>query len=142
MQQSDETEHTGSIEKIEPGKLFIRIEKQSACSACSVKGKCPLPESKEELITIDIENAGSYKVGDEITVCLKTSLGLRAVLIAYIVPFIILMMVLIGVFAFTGNEPVAGISALCSLVPYYLLLFLLRKKSVKKFQLKVISRES
>ena len=139
MQQSEEIEHSGCIEKIEPGKLFIRIEKQSACSVCTVKGKCPLPESKEELITIDIENAGTYKVGDEVTVCLKTSLGLRAVLIAYIVPFIILMIVLIGVFTITKNEPAAGISALGSLVPYYLLLFLLREKSKAKFKLRIRS---
>jgi sigma-E factor negative regulatory protein RseC len=139
MQQSEEIEHKGTIEKIEAGKLLIRIEKQSACTSCGVKGKCPLPESKDELITIDIENANSYKVGDEITVCLKTSLGLKAVLYAYIVPFAVLMIVLISVFTITKNEPAAGISALCSLVPYYLLLFLLRKKSKAKFQLKVKS---
>ncbi|MFC2152872.1 SoxR reducing system RseC family protein, partial [Bacteroidota bacterium] len=53
--------------------------------------------------------------------------------LGYVLPFILVLSLLIVLTTITENEAVAGISALAILVPYYLILFLLKDKIRKKF---------
>lgn len=141
MQQPETIDHKGIIEKIEDGKIVVRIVKMPACGSCSISGKCPMPDAKEESITIISDNDLNKNVGDEIRVSLKTSMGLRAVLFAYVLPFIVLMAVLLTVHKLSGNEPAAGLAAIVSLLPYYFILYLTRKKLSKKFEFIVTDKK-
>lgn len=53
---------------------------------------------------------------------------MKAVALGYVYPFLLLMAVLIALLSMGVPELRAGILALFSLLPYYLLLFLLRKR--------------
>jgi sigma-E factor negative regulatory protein RseC len=74
-----------------------------------------------------------YTPGQQVTVALCESNGIKAVVFAYIVPFIIVMSALIISASFTDNELIIGIISLGSLVPYYLLLSIFREKFRKSF---------
>ena len=52
----------------------------------------------------------------------------RAVALGYVYPFLLLMVVLIAFTAAGTQELRAGTYALLSIIPYYLVLFLLRKR--------------
>ena len=54
--------------------------------------------------------------------------AVKALLWAFGVPFVLLMTVLVLVLLLTANEGLAALSALAALVPYYLVLWLLRNK--------------
>ena len=61
----------------------------------------------------------------------------RALLWGFGLPFLLLVGVLVLVLLLTGSESLAGLLSLASLLPYYLLLWLLRDKMARRlsFQL-------
>ena len=79
----------------------------------------------------------SYSPGQEVTVIFQESLGFRALIYGYIIPFLLVLSILITTFNVTGNEVIAGLSALGALIPYYLVLYFFRGflKNVFKFEL-------
>jgi sigma-E factor negative regulatory protein RseC len=62
-------------------------------------------------------------------------MGNKAVLLGYLVPFIILVTTLITLSTFGASEWLMGITSLCALAPYFLLLYFFRNRLRKTFTL-------
>ena len=120
--------HSGVIESIEEGCVHVRIVQTSACAACKVAGYCNAAESKEKIIDVFCDSVAAYQVGQQVVVSTSGQVAVKALLWAFGVPFALLMAVLLLVLLLTGNEGWAALSALATLVPYYVLLWLLRDK--------------
>ena len=104
--------HLGTVESIEGSHVQVRIVQTSACSSCTAKAYCRSSESKEKLIDIYDANASVFKVGEEVMIYGTTSMGMRAVVLAFGVPFLILIIALFIVYSYTGgNEIRSGIIA-------------------------------
>ncbi len=72
--------------------------------------------------------------GDIAVVMVRERLAWRAVLLGYIMPFVVMMVVIIGLDIFTAlDEAVTGTIALCSIAVYYLILRLFRARLQKQF---------
>ena len=69
-----------------------------------------------------------YGVGDEVEVVLKASMGMKAVWLAYFIPLLVLLAVVLLLSALHVGEVVTGICALVAIGLYYLLLYLFRDK--------------
>ncbi|NDV82907.1 SoxR reducing system RseC family protein [Bacteroides sp. 51] len=125
--------HQGIVENIDDAHVFVRIIQTSACVACSVKGHCSSADSKEKILEISAPYS-SYKPGDQVTVVGETSMGMMAVLLAFFIPFLVLV---ISLFIFMhvsgGNELLSGLISLGLLVPYYFVVWLNRAKLKKNF---------
>jgi len=106
----------------------VRILQTSACAACKVASHCNASESKVKLVDVDCDNASVYREGQEVVVSASQSVANRALLLGFGIPFLILVGVLFIVLKTTGNEAVAALSGLGALMPYYLLLWLLRRQ--------------
>lgn len=130
--------HQGIVNYIDGQNVTVQITQLSACGGCQARNICRAAESKEKLIEVRYPQAGGLRVGQEVTIAGAESLGFKAVAFAFGLPLLFLMMVLVGVFAFTGSEKIAAISALGVLVPYYTVLFLFRDKLKKEFQFMII----
>ena len=91
---TDIIKHRGIVENIEGSHVRVRIVQTSACSACSVKGHCNASESKEKLIDVFDMKASSYRIGEEVMIYGTTSMGMQAVLLAFGVPFLVLLITL------------------------------------------------
>lgn len=129
---SEHINHNGRIEKIEGSAIFVRIIQQSACSGCHAQGMCGASEKKEKIIEVN-DNSGKFHVNEEVMLCGQSSLGLLAVLLAFVIP-IILVVVAIGVGDYLQwDETTSGLIGLLLLVPYYCLLYLLRERLKRKF---------
>ena len=124
---STKTSHSGIIESIDKECIHVRIVQTSACAACKVASYCNAAESKEKIVDV-YKSAGNLKVGDTVTVTASSQIATQALLYGFAYPFVLLVMVLVLVLWMTGNEAKAGLSALASLIPYYGMLYLLRKK--------------
>ena len=133
IKSSDIIEHAGIVWKIQKDTLLVKILVTSACSACHAKGSCIAADMAEKIIEVQKPKI-EVGVGDCITVTLKRSLGFKALVLGYILPFIILFATLAIVLEVTQDELTAGLSAIAVLVPYYGLLFVLRKALSQKFQ--------
>lgn len=120
-------EHEGIIDRIEGDVAQVKIDSVSGCASCHAKGVCGAADQKEKYLDVALKGA-TYRLGEQVQVQVARHLGFRAVALGYFYPFLLLMAVLIA-FTMAGTQELrAGTYALLSIIPYYLLLFLLRKR--------------
>ena len=132
-------EHQGIIISIDDSVAHVKIEQTSACASCHVKTVCGASEKTEKIIDAHIVD-DTLKIGDSVTIIGQKSLGIRAVLLAYVLPFVLIVAVLFVANIFTTNELVIGTCALTSLIPYFIVLRLMRNKIQAKFQFYAIKK--
>ena len=125
--------HLGIVENIQGSHLSVRIVQTSACAACSVKGHCSSADSKDKIIDIIDTAAASYQVGENVMVVGETSMGMQAVALAFIIPFVLLIFTLFLFMALIENELYAALLSLAVLVPYYYILWLNKTRLKQKF---------
>ena len=122
--------HLGIVENIQGSHLSVRIVQTSACS---VKGHCSSADSKDKIIDIIDTAAASYQVGENVMVVGETSMGMQAVALAFIIPFVLLIFTLFLFMALIENELYAALLSLAVLVPYYYILWLNKTRLKQKF---------
>lgn len=130
--------HEGVIDSIEGQKVVVRITQSSACSGCQAKGLCRAAESKDKLVEVQCADTEGLKAGQVVTVAGAESLGMKAVTFAFGLPLLLLVVALIAALRVSGSEKTAAIAALGILVPYYVVLFLLRNRIKRDFQFRII----
>ncbi len=140
-QMQNTIEHQGIIIDIDGKLAHVKIEQTSACASCHVKSVCGASDKSEKIIDANIMDK-SLKVGDQVTIIGQKSLGIQAVLLAYILPFIVIIATLFIANIFTTNELIIGTCALASLIPYFVVLRLMRNKIQAKFQFYAIKKET
>ena len=117
--------------------VIVSIAQESACSTCAAAQLCQSSNNREKYMEIPCTNARSYEVGQEVSIIGELGLGLRATFFAYVIPVIILMIVLIVVSKLTGSEGWGAMAALFSLIPYYIIIYILREKMQRKFTFRI-----
>jgi len=79
-------------------------------------------------------DTSGFKVGEDVMIYGTTSMGMRAVALAFGIPFLVLIIVLFIAYSCTEeNEILSGMVALLSVIPYYIVLYLCKDKLKKKF---------
>jgi sigma-E factor negative regulatory protein RseC len=132
-----EISHTGTIEKIENGVIDVRIISTASCVSCHAKGSCSASDIEEKIVEVLAPENHNFKVGEVVRVALNQSAGLKAVMIGYIFPFLVLLFTLIIVLSFTDNEGLAGLIAIGMLIPYYVVLYLTKKTQKQTFNFRI-----
>jgi sigma-E factor negative regulatory protein RseC len=127
-------QHYGDIEEIAGEHVTVKIVQTSACSGCSVKGHCSAAESKEKTVDIYTPSASQYSVGQRVIVVGAASIGMQAVLVAFVLPFLLLVVALFAGMSLTGGDELfSSLVAMLLLVPYYFVVWLLRGRLKRKF---------
>ena len=67
-------------------------------------------------------------MGDQVEVVLKASMGMKAVWLAYCIPLVVLLAVILGLMALGVAEVPAGLAGIAAVALYYLVLWLLRDR--------------
>lgn len=129
---SESINHTGIIEKIEGNTVFVRIIQQSACSGCHAQSMCSASETKEKIIEV-LDYSEKFHIKEEVMLCGKSSLGLQAVLLAFILPLILVVIAIATGARMQWEDTTSGLTGLLFLILYYCILFLLRDKLKKRF---------
>ncbi len=140
--------HKGIIREINKDVIRVELLESSDCVSCSAREFCSAGISGEKIIDVlnldqsDVDRKG-YSIGDKVEVVISRSLGIKALFLGYIFPFIILVGVLFSLDRLFKQEWLTGIFALVSLGIYYFLLYLFREKINKKFIFRImpITRE-
>ena len=125
--------HQGIVENINGSHLQVRIIQTSACASCSIKGHCSSADTKEKLIDVTDDNVSSYQPGDRVWVIGELSMGVMAVLLAFILPFLVLIFSLFIFMAIWNDELGSALCSLALLIPYYYILWLNKSRMGKKF---------
>ena len=120
--------HSGIVESVAEGCVKVRILQTSACAACKVASHCNASDKKVKIIEVFCDDAASYQIGQEVRVTASRQVAANALLLSFGLPFLLLMLILIVTLKLSGNEGIAAIAAIASLVPYYLVLWLFKDR--------------
>ena len=129
------------------GTALVRIVQTSACAACKAKAMCASAESAEKEMTAVLLGDEQWAVGNEVEVMVQQKMGWKAVVLAYLLPFFVMLTVMFvgnGLLAMgdgatgllgdeTKREAVLGTVALCAMAVYYLVLGMFKDKLQKEF---------
>ena len=133
--------HCGDVIRIEDNSVFVRMTVNSACSACHAKGVCGVSESTEKIVEVETASAADFNIGESVEVALLSdSMGAKSVVLAYVVPFLVLTLMLVGSLMMGAGEGVAVLSALGGVAIYYVVLHLLRDKVKNKIKFIIIKQ--
>lgn len=120
--------HKGKVIKMTPQITTVAILQHSACGECHAAGLCGMADLAEKTVDVPADPYATYNVGDEVEVLLKASMGMKAVWLAYCIPLVILLAIILGLLALGVGEVVTGVAGLAAIGLYYLGLWLLRDK--------------
>lgn len=131
--------HPGIVDHVEEDKVFVRILSQSACSSCHAKGFCSVSEVEEKVVEVDKSARDDFRKGDQVTVRMQQRLGRKAVLLGYVIPLVILVASIVLFVYILNDEGLAALISLAMLVPYYAILYVLRKRLKQEFKFSIYS---
>ena len=125
---SDAVSHKGKVVSVEGGKVRVEIVSESACAACHASGLCGLAESRKKIVEVPSGPARCFEPGQEVEVCLARKTGMKAVLLSYVVPVMILLILILSLPLVGMGELATGGLSILGVAVYYLILFFFRER--------------
>ena len=126
-------EHEGVIQEVREDIIRVSVTPVSACASCEAKGACFIHEGTGERI-IDVEHDGTaHAVGERVVVTMAREQGLRALVLGYLLPFVLVVLTLVVGMQALNNEVVAGLLSIGVLIPYYTGLYMFRRSIKRSF---------
>lgn len=129
---SENISHPGIVERIENNVVYVHITQYSACAGCHAKSACTAADKKDKIIEVE-DSSGNYQIGDAVVLTGQSSMGMEAVVLAFVCPVIVVLIAVIIGSAMGWKETMAGLLGLCMLIPYYGILYVLREKLKRHF---------
>ena len=124
----EEVTHSGKIVDINPQFTSVEIVSESACSSCHAAGLCGISEYTKKAIQVPTSAWEDYKVGDDVEVVLKASMGHKAVWLAYVLPLVVMVAGLLVSLGVGASELLSGAVSILAAVLYYIVLWLFRDR--------------
>ena len=112
----------GIVRAVNGDEITVEVIVSSACSGCHAKSICIPSDRRQERIVVQNTHNEQYEVGETVELLLETSAGNKAVVLAYVVPLIVLMVLLFGCYALTHKELLSVGVGVLGVVLYYLIL--------------------
>ena len=103
----DRIEHSGVVKRVDAERVCVEITAHGACGGCKAREACGLGETGQKIVEIRTPAAATYRPGDRVTVLIGV------VAVCY----------LLG-----AGDGAAVLAGLGSVVLYYGILWLLRRK--------------
>ncbi len=133
MAKKNEIVHSGKVIEMTPDFTSVEITVSSACASCHAKSLCGMSEEQDKVIMLPTDPYATYNVGDEVQVCTKMSMGLKAAWISYVVPLAVLMALILILTSVGVNEFISAGAAIAGVGLYYFIIWLLRDKLNNEF---------
>ena len=138
MSMRQSIQHRGRVEGVEGDRVFVVVDRETACSGCHAKGVCGTSGTKR-VIEVQAPRAAEFSVGESVVVALlHRAMGVASVVLGYVVPLILLVSLLIGAKALGAEDGVAAMITLAGIALYYVLLYLLRRRIERNIEFTII----
>lgn len=85
---------------------------------------------KDKIIEVP-DRSGRFRINEEVMICGQNSMGLQAVLLAFVIPLVIVVGAIVVGTNLQWDETTSGLTGLSLLLPYYCILYLMRDKLKK-----------
>lgn len=125
--------HAGRVLEVTPECVKVEIISSSACSTCHAAGLCSMAEAVRKVVEVPASVNQDYMPGDEVEVVLAASMGLKAAVIAYVVPLAILLVLCVSLSYSGVHEVWAGLAGLAGVAVYYLAVWRMRDRLADEY---------
>ncbi|CDN32207.1 hypothetical protein BN938_2134 [Mucinivorans hirudinis] len=115
--------------------LHLAICKQEACAACKAQSACATGKEGRNLVLAD--DGKDRKVGDEVVLTVTRAQGLSAVVLAYLLPVVLAITLLIVLQNFAFSEALIGTIVLGVLAVYFVILHIFRNKLQSELSIEI-----
>ncbi len=119
------------------GKVCVKITSESACGGCKAREACGMAEAAEKIVEVYTPRAAEFAAGDRVMVGVRRNVGLWSVAVAYGGALAVLLAVLLAANGLGLNEGLSALTAIASVVLYYGVLWLFRKRIEHKIQFSI-----
>jgi len=126
-----EISHEGIVKTADKDSVMVLLSPGVSCCGCQAEKSCNISGTDRKLIKV--EGAFNFSSGEKVIVSMKRSQGYSALFLGYILPLIVVTVTLTVMITLSVNELFSGLISLGLLIPYYLLLFILRKSINNRF---------
>lgn len=126
--------HKGKVISSGQGIISVEIVSESACSACHAAGLCGMSESRKKIVEVPAVHGRDFSVGQEVEVCLAPKTGLKAVLLSYVIPAMILLILILSLPLIGLGELAGGLLAVAGVALYYLILYLFKGRLAGEYE--------
>lgn len=124
-------QHEGVVQSVDGLNVTVKMTVSSACAGCHAKGICGAADSRDKVVVAQNINGANFEVGENVTVQLRQTLAMKAVIICYLVPFVVLFVSFCLMYLVCDMEWVNVLVALSLTALYYIILWFFRKKIEK-----------
>ncbi len=133
MSHRETITHEGKILKVPgDGTAEVEILVSDSCSGCQAKSVCSAGKTDTKVITAKCDTP--LLPGDRVTVEMPLSQGFHALLIGYIIPFIVLIAAFIAALVAGAGELVSALLSFAAIGIYYLAVWLFRGRINEKYE--------
>ena len=130
--------HDGIVESVENGHVRVRIVQTSACAGCKVAAHCHTSEAKEKLVDVHVDKDTSrWHVGQQVIVTAQSSMASKALLIGFGFPLVLMLAVLVVLNTAGCGEGMTALLMLGVLIPYYIIVWLLRQHIARTISFRI-----
>lgn len=122
----EEVSHSGIIRSIGPEKTVVEIVSLSACASCHAHGLCSAADAASK--EIEVPSSPGFSVGEEVVLVLRESKGMKAVLLTYVIPALLLLIPVVALSYTDIHELAVGGIGIGAVALWYLVLWLKRDR--------------
>ncbi len=137
MSQTEEIKHKGRIVAVdtERGRVRAIIEGSSDCASCPAHKLCNHGQKDENIV--EVQTSEVFLVGDSVEIVGTEIMHRKAIMLAVVLPCVIMVASMVGIFLLTFNETIAAISGLILMIVFFVALYAMRNKIEKEFVFRI-----
>ncbi|MCQ2279374.1 MAG: SoxR reducing system RseC family protein [Bacteroidales bacterium] len=128
---NSEVSHEAIVQSVDGIDVTVKMTVSSACAACHAKGLCGVSESEEKLVVAKNFSAAQFATGEKVRVELRQTLAVKAVIICYLLPLVVLLVAFFLMYLVCSIEWLNVLAALSATALYFFFVWLFHEKIEK-----------
>ena len=134
MQKRNETvSHEGIVQSVDGDKVTVRMTVNSACAGCHARHLCSSLDSRDKLVEAENLYHLQLEVGEKVMVTLQEKLAMKAVILCFLNPFLVMLVLFLLLNTLLQNELIATLGSLGSVAVYFFFVWLFRSKIARDY---------
>ena len=112
---------------------MVKMTVSSACAGCHARHLCSSLDTRDKQVEAENVYHLPLEVGEKVTVELQEKLAMKAVILCFLIPLIVMLVVFIVFNNLINSELWASLGSLGSIALYYFVVWLFRGKIARDY---------
>lgn len=135
--------HRGTVIGIAGRQLVVSLNSSTQCDGCSLSAHCHADNIRLDHVLADCpEGTASYSIGQSVVVVMNSRQGLKASMVAFAYPLLLMVVLLFGFHIAGATDAIAAAAAIAGVAIYYVALYCTGKKWQQQFHVTVENTEN